>query len=165
MPRARKKKRNDSLTGEATPIAPVIEELARKYDLVPASEIPDPSLPDFDDKWAGRNASARLPIPDEALPAFPVKLRERFPPLPEGFDARGTFDAAGIRVTRHGDGSTATQFKDGHAMSFAEKLAFEDRGNRYVPRDKQWANPASTWEEKLVDARAMAEARLADRER
>ncbi len=104
-------------------------------------------------------------VPDEQLPAFPVKIREPFPHAPEGFEARGTFEAAGVRVNRHGNGDSALQFKNGAAMSFEEKLALEDKGYRYVPGDKQWANSEASWSDKVADARAISEARLKDRER
>ena len=103
--------------------------------------------------------------PDETLPVFPVKLREKFPPLPEGFEARGTQEAAGVRVTRHPSGDSALQFKDGAAMGFAEKVELENKGYRYVPGDKQWANPEASWSNKLKDAQAISDARLKDRER
>lgn len=159
MPRAKRRSQ------ETTEIKPVIEELAKKYDLVPASEIPDPKLPSFDEKEQNGKPFEVVPYPQEPLPSFPIKLREPFPPLPQGFEARGTFEAAGVRVNRHGDGSTALQFKDGARMSFEEKLAAQDKGYSYDPARKQWPNPDATWEQKVEDAREMAEARLKDRER
>ena len=62
MPRAKPKNQ------ETTEIKPVIEELAKKYSLVPASEIPDPSLPTFADRERDEKPFEVVPYPDEPLP-------------------------------------------------------------------------------------------------
>ena len=69
MPRARKRKQAETPEEGATPIAPVIETLARKYDLPTADMLPDPKLPDLVEKpstevrtvrpFVGRVASGR----------------------------------------------------------------------------------------------------------
>ena len=152
MPRARKRKEVESPASEA-------QAIAEKLDLPTADMIPDPKLPDLD------RPAIQVYTPDESLPAFPVQLREKFPHPPMGFEARGTFEAAGVRVTRDGNGESALQFKDGAAMSREEKSALQDKGYRYVPGDKQWANPQASWADKINDARALSESRLKDRDR
>ena len=189
MPRKSRQKKPESPAGEPVAISKPLEALKEEYGLKTGAELVKEQLaayealplPAKNEEWTKPGETPLqapeyrlakyeaepppVPTPDDALPSFPLKVREPFPHAPEGFEARGTFEAAGVRVNRHGDGTSALQFKDGAAMSFEEKLGLQAKGYSYVPGDKQWANPQASWLDKVNDARAISDVRLKDRER